>query len=309
MFQFFLFIFYHQFLPFFPLSKCLFTPQPQIFTSIFFYLKTKLYEIFQVALKRQQAAEDAIALGLAAVATGKQYGFLPQGPIFGFEVTDPKLTPEKPEEPKPAQIDDDETPIDVQTTEDDEPKTRKEVMEYSLEMLAKLFPNKKRSVLELVLKRCGDDLIKAIEEIVPKTAGKINELNPEAGQKEQFEKLKATIDAADEKSAFRPVGPRGRLPPMPEVFLPFSPSISTALFALSAPSFNIGCSLGNFPLPPTFNHFNMVSHLPNCPSDLLLHVPGPSRGDVHVLSNVSSLHRVKDVLYPTDLSSHAHDNK
>lgn len=255
-------------------------------------------------MKRQQAAEDAIALGLAAVATGKQYGFLPQGPIFGFEVTDPKLTNEKPEDPK--QQEDDETPIDVQTTED-EPKDRKEQMEYSLEMLTKLFPNKKRSVLELVLKRCGDDLIKAIEEIVPKTAGKINDLNP--GEKEQFEKLKATIDAADEKSAFRPVGPRGRLPPMPEVFLPFSPSISTALFALSAPSFNIGCSLGNFPLPPSFNHFNMVSHLPTCPSDLLLHVPGPSRADVHVLSNVSGLHRVKDVLYPTDLSSHAHDSK
>ena len=35
-------------------------------------------------------------------------------------------------------------------------------------MLTRLFPNKKRSVLELVLRRCGDDLLKAIEEIVPK---------------------------------------------------------------------------------------------------------------------------------------------
>lgn len=46
---------------------------------------------------------------------------------------------------------------------------RTELLENSLDMLTKLFPNKKRSVLELVLKRCGDDLIKAIEEIVPKT--------------------------------------------------------------------------------------------------------------------------------------------
>jgi hypothetical protein len=38
----------------------------------------------------------------------------------------------------------------------------------SLEMLTRLFPNKKRSVLELVLRRCGDDLLKAIEEIVPR---------------------------------------------------------------------------------------------------------------------------------------------
>lgn len=44
----------------------------------------------QVALKRQQAAEDAIALGLAAVATGTQYGFLPPGPIFGMTITAPK---------------------------------------------------------------------------------------------------------------------------------------------------------------------------------------------------------------------------
>lgn len=44
----------------------------------------------QVALKRQQAAEDAIAIGLAAVATGTQYGYLPPGPIFGMSITDPK---------------------------------------------------------------------------------------------------------------------------------------------------------------------------------------------------------------------------
>jgi len=36
----------------------------------------------QVALKRQQAAEDAIALGLRAMATGQQFGFLPPGPVF-----------------------------------------------------------------------------------------------------------------------------------------------------------------------------------------------------------------------------------
>lgn len=283
-----------------------------------------------MALKRQQAAEDAIALGLAAVATGKQYGFLPQGPIFGFEVTDPKFASESENTSKSDETkqdasnetgceapEDEDVNVDVQTSDDEQreqldvkqPWHRQDVLECSLEMLVKLFPTKKRSVLELVLKRCGDDLIKAIEEIVPKTAGKLGAVSADGGHRE-FQKLKATIDAADGKSAFRPVGPRGRVsapPAPPELFLPFGPSISTALFALSAPSLNIGCSLGNFPLPPTFhgiNHFNMVSHLPTCPSDLLVHVPGPSRGDVHVLSNVSSLHRVKDVLYPTDLSSH-----
>ncbi|OQR76285.1 doublesex- and mab-3-related transcription factor A2-like [Tropilaelaps mercedesae] len=38
----------------------------------------------QVALKRQQAAEDAIALGLRAVATGSSLEYLPPGPIFGL---------------------------------------------------------------------------------------------------------------------------------------------------------------------------------------------------------------------------------
>jgi len=40
----------------------------------------------KVALKRQQAAEDAIALGLASVTSGTKYGCLPQGPIFGMTV-------------------------------------------------------------------------------------------------------------------------------------------------------------------------------------------------------------------------------
>ena len=40
--------------------------------------------IRQVALKRQQATEDAIALGLRSVATGTRLPFLPPGPIFGM---------------------------------------------------------------------------------------------------------------------------------------------------------------------------------------------------------------------------------
>ncbi|CAG2101153.1 unnamed protein product [Medioppia subpectinata] len=44
----------------------------------------------QVALKRQQAAEDAIAMGLRAVATGAPVNtYLPPGPIFGIQVTEP----------------------------------------------------------------------------------------------------------------------------------------------------------------------------------------------------------------------------
>ena len=38
----------------------------------------------QVALKRQQAAEDAIVLNMRAVTTGDEGPYLPQGPIVGL---------------------------------------------------------------------------------------------------------------------------------------------------------------------------------------------------------------------------------
>jgi hypothetical protein len=43
-----------------------------------------LFAYFKVALKRQQAAEDAIALGIRVMATGEHYSYLPQGPILGL---------------------------------------------------------------------------------------------------------------------------------------------------------------------------------------------------------------------------------
>lgn len=43
-----------------------------------------------MALKRQQAAEDAIALKMAKVATGQKLNRLPPGKIFGMSVTEPK---------------------------------------------------------------------------------------------------------------------------------------------------------------------------------------------------------------------------
>ena len=38
----------------------------------------------QVALKRQQAAEDAMVLNMRAVTTGEEGPYLPQGPIVGL---------------------------------------------------------------------------------------------------------------------------------------------------------------------------------------------------------------------------------
>ncbi|XP_050499673.1 doublesex- and mab-3-related transcription factor A2-like [Diabrotica virgifera virgifera] len=106
----------------------------------------------QVALKRQQAAEDAIALHLAAKESGTTYEYLPPGRIFGMQVTSP--------EPEASAAKNDSSNSADSSNQDDI-----EVSQASIDMLAQLFPNKKRSVLELVLTRCNHDLRKAIEHV------------------------------------------------------------------------------------------------------------------------------------------------
>lgn len=44
------------------------------------------------------------------------------------------------------------------------------VSQSAIDMLAQLFPHRKRSVLELVLRRCDLDLLRAIEQCSPGTA-------------------------------------------------------------------------------------------------------------------------------------------
>ncbi|KAK9890627.1 hypothetical protein WA026_011988 [Henosepilachna vigintioctopunctata] len=106
----------------------------------------------QVALKRQQAAEDAIALHLASAQSGTKYEYLPPGRIYGMHVTSPENSSSERSEEKIAE----EIPQTSQTEDI-------VVSSASLDMLSKLFPNKKRAVLELVLKRCNHDLLRAIE--------------------------------------------------------------------------------------------------------------------------------------------------
>lgn len=65
------------------------------------------YFHIQVALKRQQAVEDAIALRLASNETGTSLDVLPPGKIFGMNVTEPCATPPTSptttlEQPKPC---------------------------------------------------------------------------------------------------------------------------------------------------------------------------------------------------------------
>ncbi|XP_011707538.1 PREDICTED: doublesex and mab-3 related transcription factor 3, truncated-like [Wasmannia auropunctata] len=150
----------------------------------------------QVALKRQQAAEDAIALKMAKVATGQKLDRLPPGKIFGMSVTEPKsVTQNEDAAPAMKKLDgisedskdlprvstDDALPARVQNCPDSlETISRPRsllfdagklegvretslVSQTSVETLARLFPNTKLSVLQLVLQRCGQDLLKAIE--------------------------------------------------------------------------------------------------------------------------------------------------
>ncbi|KAL1495086.1 hypothetical protein ABEB36_010560 [Hypothenemus hampei] len=107
----------------------------------------------QVALKRQQAAEDAIALHLASAESGTTYDYLPPGRIYGMQVTSPEND----------HVDDPGSVEKLPENATSNNKNEVTVSPASIEMLSKLFPNKKRSVLELVLKRCNHDLLKAIE--------------------------------------------------------------------------------------------------------------------------------------------------
>ncbi|KAL3268372.1 hypothetical protein HHI36_007488 [Cryptolaemus montrouzieri] len=129
----------------------------------------------QVALKRQQAAEDAIALHLASAQSGTKYEYLPPGRIYGMQVTSP--------EPTSQPLDEKLVEETIQESSQDEIV----VSSASLNMLSKLFPNKKRAVLELVLKRCNHDLLQAIEHF---------NSNPSKSQEVKEET----------NSAFKPVG-------------------------------------------------------------------------------------------------------
>ncbi|EDV43498.1 uncharacterized protein Dana_GF16494 [Drosophila ananassae] len=131
----------------------------------------------QVALKRQQAVEDAIALRLVATKTGRSIDALPPGNIFGLTVTQPSSpTTKKNDEPDGKPLVEDlkrqnEVSIEAPAVAQDLSASRREsVSQTAIDMLAQLFPQRKRSVLELVLKRCDLDLIRAIENVSP--AGK-----------------------------------------------------------------------------------------------------------------------------------------
>lgn len=131
--------------------------------------------ILKVALKRQQAVEDAIALRLASNEAGKVIDSLPQGKIFGMNVTEPKS-----EKDLKISVTSDSSSDDIEvhkTTNDNAQKGTSTTLSASvsskspnisqnaIEMLSSLFPHRKRSVLELVLRRCDSDLLRLVRVI------------------------------------------------------------------------------------------------------------------------------------------------
>nr|XP_026485889.1 doublesex- and mab-3-related transcription factor A2 [Vanessa tameamea] len=190
----------------------------------------------QVALKRQQAAEDKIALHLASVESGTAMEALPPGRIYGMRVTGPCPSPG----PEPDSAADDQTPIhiDSETSDslpdccsvtpdsvgntniatrsciDSNDESSSSVSSAGLEMLRKLFPGKKRSVLELVLRRCNHDLLRAVEHCNAIHAHR-DKSSASIGSSSslRFESVSSSEEVETRWSAFRPVGPRAPLLP------------------------------------------------------------------------------------------------
>uniref|UniRef100_A0A1A9UZZ7 DMA domain-containing protein n=1 Tax=Glossina austeni TaxID=7395 RepID=A0A1A9UZZ7_GLOAU len=166
----------------------------------------------QVALKRQQAVEDAIALRLVASKTGQQMTTLPPGNIYGLTkaaTTDTSTVAENYQAVEDLSIttgklleNHDETmktptPTTTETKSSLNPMMMTtKVSQSAIELLTQLFPQRKRNVLELILKRCDLDLIKAIENITTIKKPFEKSINDQT-KEENFESPRS--------SAFKPV--------------------------------------------------------------------------------------------------------
>ncbi|KAI8129462.1 hypothetical protein FF38_13114 [Lucilia cuprina] len=186
----------------------------------------------QVALKRQQAVEDAIALRLVATKTGQQMDSLPPGNIFDLaenlqdiKQANNSLKPTQQETVEDLSLPSKQTEslqksslnskVETITASSSSSATttltsssNAKVSQNAIDMLAQLFPQRKRTVLELVLKRCNSDLVKAIENI-------------SSSYKDHSEDIDVDVEPLKNggnnvmKSAFKPVYSSGNMHPKP----------------------------------------------------------------------------------------------
>lgn len=146
--------------------------------------------------------------------TGRKIDALPPGSIFGLTVTQPKdqaaaahSPQEAPEQqqqqPKPVVAE----PETLAVAQDLSAPRREIVSQTAIDMLAQLFPQRKRSVLELVLKRCDLDLLRAIENVSPPAEQTPAELLPPPLPQPPSLPLPQALQLAmpPRSSAFRPV--------------------------------------------------------------------------------------------------------
>ncbi|XP_022209938.2 doublesex- and mab-3-related transcription factor A2 [Drosophila obscura] len=240
----------------------------------------------QVALKRQQAVEDAIAMRLVANKTGRSIDALPPGNIYGLTVTQPS-SPQKlkqdeqlekqivsverqhQQQHQQEQQQQQEELCEPPAVAQDLSATRREnVSQTAIDMLAQLFPQRKRSVLELVLKRCDLDLIRAIENVSPAAAAA-----PMDSSKSQLAMAESPMQSLplampQRSSAFRPViadqypnKPLMELKP-PSGAFGSSPSAAAAAAICAYPKWFVPLSF-----PVTMGHLSNLAPrctLPNC---------------------------------------------
>ncbi|CAI4232880.1 unnamed protein product [Auanema sp. JU1783] len=180
----------------------------------------------QVALKRKQATEDAIALGLRVVS-GQQIDRLPQGPVWNT-AADEEDNIDLSRSPSPA--------IDCSP-----PKRKKELCSpqevrtpgrmSSLELLEILFEEQEKRVLDLILEGCNGDVLQTIEHFA--CARKIRNQNNRCPSKSEDVSIPdySSLMKSLQKPAF---SMESLLQPRPNSFLPFPwptmlPTISSPL--------------------------------------------------------------------------------
>ncbi|MFH4982556.1 hypothetical protein AB6A40_009265 [Gnathostoma spinigerum] len=192
----------------------------------------------QVALKRKQAAEDALALGLRVVSGECATFDLPQGPLWPFDVSQQQSSQEvgnhSPE------------PIPESTTVDEKAPTVCHVSsEYGLsryspiELLSTLFEEQERRVLELVLEGCSGNVLQAIEYFLCVRHSSRDKHRTRPRGDFSMRSLLANSSTPNISSAITSLSSINAIPPRTLI----SPSLSLSPFALKPnPFFTVNCN-------------------------------------------------------------------